>query len=127
LTAKATDVDGNAGVSTALPVTIANGAAAATLTQIQAHVFSPNCSGCHNGSNPPSGAQNLTAGNAFANLVNVPSKDLPGLFRAFLLSAPTAVVLSVLPNYRSIFPLKLKAKLNSLPMIQLLRRRTNEQ
>jgi hypothetical protein len=34
---------------------------------------------------------------------------------------------SVLPSYRSIFPLKLKAKLNSLPMIQLLRRRTNEQ
>jgi uncharacterized protein (TIGR03118 family) len=32
LTAKATDVDGNAGVSTALPVTIANSAAAATLT-----------------------------------------------------------------------------------------------
>ncbi len=85
LTAKATDVDGNAGVSTTVTVTIANGAPAATLTQIQAQLFTPICSGCHNGSNPPTGAlpgaQNLTIGNAFANLVSVPSKEVPALLR----------------------------------------------
>lgn len=85
LTAKATDVDGNVGVSAALPVTVANGAAAATLTQLQAQVFTPICSGCHNGSNPPTGAlpgaQNLSAGNAFANLVNVSSREVAGLLR----------------------------------------------
>lgn len=85
VTAKATDVDGNAGVSSAVTVTIANGAPPATLAQIQAQVFTPVCAGCHNGSVPPTGAlpgaQNLTAGNAFANLVDVPSKELPNLLR----------------------------------------------
>ena len=57
----------------------------ATLAQIQALVFTPICSGCHNGSNPPTGAlpgsQNLTAGNSFANVVNVPSIEAPALLR----------------------------------------------
>ena len=85
LTATATDVDGNVGTSPAANVTVANGVAATTLTQIQAAVFTPICSGCHNGSNPPSGAlpgsQNLTAGNSFASLVGVASHEQPTLLR----------------------------------------------
>jgi uncharacterized protein (TIGR03118 family) len=82
--AKATDVDGNVGVAAA-DVVVSNGAAPATLAQIQAAVFTPICSGCHNGSNPPGGAlpgsQNLTAGNSFAALVGVASLEQPTLRR----------------------------------------------
>ena len=86
LKATATDVDGNVGTSPALGVTVANAApAATTLSEIQTQVFTPICSGCHNGSNPPGGAlpgsQNLKAGNSFANLVNVASLEQPSLLR----------------------------------------------
>jgi len=85
LRAVATDVDSNVGVSAEVAVTIANGAPAVSLAQIQGLVFTPICSGCHNGSNPPTGAlpgsQNLTAGNSFANIVNVPSLEIPALLR----------------------------------------------
>ena len=84
LTATATDVDGNVGTGVA-DVTVSNGAPATTLTQIQAAVFTPICSGCHNGSNPPAGAlpgsQNLKAGNSFASLVGVASHEQPTLLR----------------------------------------------
>ena len=85
LRAIATDVDSNVGVSAEVAVTIANGAPAVSLAQIQGLVFTPVCSGCHNGSNPPAGAlpgsQDLTAGNSFANVVNVPSIEVPALLR----------------------------------------------
>jgi len=85
LTATATDADGNVATSTAVTVTVANHAAATTLSQVQAAVFTPICSGCHNGSQPTSGAlpgsQNLTTGNSFANLVNVASHEQPALLR----------------------------------------------
>ena len=84
LNAKATDVDGNVGIGAA-DVTVSNGAPPVTLSQIQASVFTPICSGCHNGSNPPGGAlpgsQNLTAGNSFAALVGVASLEQPALRR----------------------------------------------
>jgi len=85
LHAVATDVDSNVGVSAEVAVTIANGTPAVSLAQIQGLVFTPVCSGCHNGSNPPTGAlpesQNLTAGNSFASVVNVPSIEVPALLR----------------------------------------------
>jgi uncharacterized protein (TIGR03118 family) len=86
LTAVATDADGNAGTSAAASVTVANAAAnAPTLTQLQANIFTPKCSGCHDGSQPASGslpgAQNLSAGNTWANVVNVASKEQPSLMR----------------------------------------------
>jgi uncharacterized protein (TIGR03118 family) len=85
LTAKATDVDGNPGTSPAVSVIVANTTTAATLSQLQTLVFTPKCSGCHDGSTAPSGAlpgsQNLTAGNSFANLVNVASHEKPALLR----------------------------------------------
>jgi uncharacterized protein (TIGR03118 family) len=84
--AKATDVDGNVGVVAAdVVVSNAPAPAAVTLSQIQATVFTPICSGCHNGSNPPGGAlpgsQNLTAGNSFAAIVGVASLEQPTLRR----------------------------------------------
>jgi uncharacterized protein (TIGR03118 family) len=84
INAKATDVDGNVGIG-AGDVVVSNGPAPATLSQLQATVFTPICSGCHNGSNPPGGAlpgsQNLTAGNTFAALVGVASLEQPTLQR----------------------------------------------
>jgi mono/diheme cytochrome c family protein len=49
---------------------------ATTLTQIQANVFTPHCSGCHNaGGDFP----NLKAGSSYAALVNVASEQKPSL------------------------------------------------
>src|SRR5579871_6745000 len=85
LTAKATDPDGNVATSTSASVTVANHAAATTLTQVQQTVFTPICSGCHNGSQPASGAlpgsQNLAAGHSFTSLVGVASHEQPTILR----------------------------------------------
>ena len=79
ITAKATDVDGNVGTSAATEVTVG----AVTLTQLQTEIFSAHCTGCHDGSSTSAlpGIQNLTAGNAFANIVNVASLEAPTLKR----------------------------------------------
>ncbi|WP_284618028.1 hypothetical protein [Aquabacterium humicola] len=55
---------------------------AALLSQLQAEVFTPRCSFCHTGggSSLPA-AMNLTAGNAFSNLVNVDSRQMSGAKR----------------------------------------------
>jgi mono/diheme cytochrome c family protein len=85
LTATATDTSGNVGTSPAVTVTVQNAAATVTLTQLQSGVFTPRCSGCHDGSAPPGGAlpgsMNLTAGNSHASLVNVASQEKPALMR----------------------------------------------
>lgn len=81
--AVATDAEGHVGRSTAATVTVANNAPApATLSELQAQVFTPMCSGCHsgNGSSLP-GVQNLTAGNSYAALVGVASIEQPSLMR----------------------------------------------
>ncbi len=82
--AVATDVNGNVGSSAVLTVSVAN-TAAATLTQVQQAVFTPRCSGCHNGSQPAGGAlpgsMDLRAGNSFASLVNVASLEQGTLMR----------------------------------------------
>lgn len=78
LTARATDIDGNVGTSAATEVTVGT----VTLTQIQTEIFSAHCTGCHDGSGTSlPGVQNLTAGNAFANIVNVASIEVPTLKR----------------------------------------------
>jgi uncharacterized protein (TIGR03118 family) len=87
LTATATDVDANVGSSPAVSVTVANAApTAATLGELQAQVFTPSCSGCHNGSQPAGGtlpgSQNLSSAAAsFAALVGVASQEQPGVLR----------------------------------------------
>jgi len=82
LTAAATDVDGNVGTSPAVHATIGP---ALTLTQLQNQVFTPLCSGCHNGSQPAGGSlpgsQDLRAGHTFSNIVNVASIEQPALMR----------------------------------------------
>lgn len=49
---------------------------ATTLTEIQTEIFNPSCafSGCHGGASPAAG-QNLSAGQAWSNLVNRPSSQ----------------------------------------------------
>jgi uncharacterized protein (TIGR03118 family) len=86
LRAVATDANGNVGSSKVLTVSVANVAAAATtLTQVQQTVFTPLCSGCHNGSQPASGglpgSMDLRSGSSFASLVNVASLEQPTLMR----------------------------------------------
>lgn len=57
-------------------------AQAALLSQLQAEVFTPRCSFCHTGgSSSLPGALNLTAGQAFSNLVNVASRQSPTSMR----------------------------------------------
>ena len=83
LRAVATDDNGNVGSSAILTVSVAN--PAATLTQIQQTVFTPRCSGCHDGSQPPNGAlpgaMNLTSGMSFGSLVGVASLEQPTVMR----------------------------------------------
>ncbi len=82
LKATATDTDGNVGTSPVVNVTVANGVAATTLTQIQSTVFTPICSGCHNGvGGALPGVQNLTDGHAYAAIVGVASLEQPALMR----------------------------------------------
>ena len=54
----------------------------ATLSRIQTRIFDTNCalSGCHAGANPQQG-MDLSAGQAFSNIVNVPSREVPALMR----------------------------------------------
>ncbi len=54
----------------------------ATLSSIQSNLFTPSCalSGCHAGSAPQMG-QNLSAGMAYSNIVNVPSMEHPSFLR----------------------------------------------
>ena len=86
LTAKATDADGNVATSPSIAITVSNTAPpppATTLTQIQAAVFTPICSVCHNGTgNSLPGVQNLsTAASSFAALVGVASIEQPTVKR----------------------------------------------
>jgi uncharacterized protein (TIGR03118 family) len=86
LTAVASDADRNVATSSAVAVTVANVAVAATLSQLQTTIFTPKCSGCHTGTASATadglpGVQNLTAGNTFAALVNVASLEQPALKR----------------------------------------------
>ena len=83
LTAEADDLSGNTGTSAGVVVTVAN-AAPVTLTQIQADVFSPACSGCHSGptGNSLPGGMNLSSANdSHAALVNVQSLQVGALNR----------------------------------------------
>ena len=83
LTATATEAYGKVANSAPVTVTVNNAAPAATLTQLQAQVFGPVCSGCHNGVGTSlPGVQNLTSAAAtYASLVNVASIEQPSLER----------------------------------------------
>lgn len=51
-----------------------------SLAEVQDQVFSQSCVGCHGGSGPAAGL-NLEEANAFDNIVNVPSSQVPSLLR----------------------------------------------
>jgi CHRD domain/Bacterial Ig domain len=78
LTAEAEDLAGNVGVSAAVDVTVEN-AVPVSFADIQAQVFSPNCSGCHTGPTGgilPGGMNLSSKANSYAALVNVPSLEV---------------------------------------------------
>jgi mono/diheme cytochrome c family protein len=84
LTAQALDAAGNAGTSAAVTVSVSNPAPPATqsFAQLQTQLFTPICSGCHSGTGTTlPGSMNLTAGNAYASLVNVASVEQAALKR----------------------------------------------
>ncbi|MDX1481030.1 MAG: CHRD domain-containing protein [Woeseiaceae bacterium] len=76
------DGDGMPGGSFESAFAIETPAVMATFSEIQETIFTPTCatSGCHSGSNPPDGLD-LTAGAAYANIVNVASVQMPSLLR----------------------------------------------
>ncbi|HLW24274.1 MAG TPA: TIGR03118 family protein [Steroidobacteraceae bacterium] len=83
ITATATDAAGNSALSAPVTVTVDNQAQpAVTFSELQSQIFTPICSVCHtgNGTSLP-GSMNLTAGHAYASIVNVASVEQPGLKR----------------------------------------------
>ncbi len=52
-------------------------ASSATLSSVQAQIFTPICSACH----PPNQGMDLRTGKAYASVVNVPSAEQPALMR----------------------------------------------
>ncbi len=83
ITATATDAAGNSATSAPVTVTVDNMAQpAVTFSELQTQIFTPICSVCHtgNGTSLP-GSMNLTAGHAYASIVNVASVEQSGLKR----------------------------------------------
>jgi hypothetical protein len=61
-------------------ITPPTSSAAPTLSQLQTSVFTPKCSGCHNGMGTvPPGALNLTSGGSYKALVNVATGEQPNV------------------------------------------------
>jgi mono/diheme cytochrome c family protein len=84
LTVQAQDAAGNVGTSAAVAITVANTPppTVQSFAQLQTQIFTPICSGCHTGVGTTlPGSMNLTAGNAFASLVNVASVEQSTLKR----------------------------------------------
>lgn len=68
--------DGTAGGDFVATFMVTTASAGLTFDEIQTNVFTPNCAtaGCHTGGTP-AGGMNLSAGVAYANLVNVASNN----------------------------------------------------
>ena len=90
LTARASDEFGNVTTSATVAVTVNNVAPpppppppAVTLAELQADIFTPICSGCHNGNGAAlPGSMNLSSAAAsFSALVNTESVEVPELLR----------------------------------------------
>lgn len=72
---------GNSGGTSSNPMTPSDTSAISFAGDVQP-IFTANCtnSSCHGGATPQQG-QNLSAGQAYSNIVSVPSKEVPSLFR----------------------------------------------
>lgn len=82
-----------------ITVTTAGGTAP-TLTQLQTTIFTASCISCHSAGG--SAGMNLTAGNAYSNLVNVPATTLPGLRVVPGNPATSALVTQLANGHRSV-------------------------
>ncbi len=76
------------------------GPAAPTLTQLQTTIFTASCIGCHSAGG--SAGMNLTAGNSYANLVNVPATTLPGMRVVPGSPSTSALVTQLASGHRSV-------------------------
>jgi PKD repeat protein len=74
------DASNATATSSAISVSVTAGGGGPSLSAIQTSLFTPRCSGCHGGSNPRAG-MNLSAGQAYSNLVNVVSTTNPPMLR----------------------------------------------
>ena len=82
-------------------ITVATaGGGAPTLTQLQSTIFTPLCIGCH-GVNGDAG-MNLSAGSAYANLVNVPATTRSGLRVVPGNPGASAIVAQLAGGHRSV-------------------------
>ncbi len=74
--------DGTEGGNFSAQFVVATATGGLTFDEIQTTVFTPNCAtaGCHSGATPQQG-MNLEGGNAYANIVNVASMEVPALMR----------------------------------------------
>lgn len=82
VSAEAVDAAGNVGATAAQAVTVDN-AVVTTLSQLQATIFTPRCSGCHTGGGGflPSSMNLSSAAASWAALVGVASEEQPALLR----------------------------------------------
>jgi len=84
---------------------------APTLTQLQSSIFTPICSGCHNGTpgagNGLPGIQDLRAGSTFAALVDVSSIEKPALKRVNPGDAANSYIIQKLEGAAGISPARM--------------------
>ena len=81
-------------------ITVTTVTAAPTLTQLQTTIFTPLCTSCHS-TNGDAG-MNLSAGNAYANLVNVPATTRSGLRVVPNSPGTSALVAQLAGGHRSV-------------------------
>lgn len=103
LTAVARDGAGNTTTSAAVTVTVL-ASSAPTLAQLQADIFTPRCSGCHNGSGGAlPGSMNLSSATATFNaLVNVASQEAPSLKRVLAGNPDNSYIVQKLEGTQSV-------------------------
>ncbi len=101
VTLTATDSKGLADPTPATrTITVTAGGTAPTLTQLQTTIFTPLCISCH-GVNGSAG-MNLSAGSAYANLVNVPASTRTGLRVVPSNPGSSALVAQLAGGHRSV-------------------------
>lgn len=81
-------------------ITVTAVSTAPTLTQLQTAIFTPLCIGCHSAGG--SAGMNLSAGNAYSNLVNVPATTLSGLRVVPGNPGSSALVVQLANGHRSV-------------------------
>jgi PKD repeat protein len=81
-------------------ITVNPAVSAPTLTAIKTAIFTPSCTGCHSAGGDA--GMNLTAANAYSNLVNVPATTRSGLRVVPFNPAASALVIQLQSGHRSV-------------------------